>query len=100
MKTVFVTQLEKKFISSLIDLLYAELGFSDVDIADMALKMHLSQSTCKGIMGSLVKKGLVDVDDNFKGIIYLSPYLYHYHPKWVNEASYLKDIEKIELVVQ
>ena len=100
MKKVSVTKNEKQFIDALISLLYAELGFSDVTIPDMAVKMKCSCNHAKGTLGSLVKKGLIDApDEDFSEIIFLSASLYHYHPEWREETNYLENVESVELIV-
>jgi DNA-binding MarR family transcriptional regulator len=97
MKQQFITILEKQFIETLISLLYAEPGFSDVDISDISRIMNVSKNTCKGILGSLVKKGLCYVidDDDFSDIIYLDRCLYHLHPEWKHEVKNTKQVELI-----
>jgi len=101
MKKVNVTRNEKQFIDTLISLLYAEAGFSDVDVTDMSRKMKAPVPTVKGVMGSLVKKGLVNTydDDGFEGIIYLDESLYHYHPTWKGE-TWNVNVEDVELVTE
>ncbi len=100
MKKVDVTKNEKQFIDTLISLLYAEPGFSDIDVTDMAKKMKCGVGTVKGIMGSLVKKGLIEEpDSDFAGIIYLANSLYHYHPEWKGE-TWIENVESVELIVK
>lgn len=74
------TELEKSFIKNFISLLYAEPGFSDVGIDELAPLMGITKPSCKGVLSSLVKKGIVYVDDHFASIIYLEPEYYHLHP--------------------
>ena len=88
MKTIEVTELEMVFLNTLVNELYAEAGFSDVDIAEIARPMKLSINQAKGVMGSLVKKGLLDEPDaNFEGIIYLANCAYNLHPRWMEETK-------------
>ena len=99
MKKVVVTKNEKQFIDTLISMLYAEPGYSDVDVTDLAKKMKCGVGTVKGIMGSLVKKELIDEpDSDFGGIIYLANSLYHYHPEWKG-AKWI-NVEDVELNVK
>lgn len=42
--------------------LYAEKHFSDVEVADIAINIHVSIKTVRGAMASLVKKGYVVVE--------------------------------------
>lgn len=103
MKKVRVTQNEKEFIEKLINMLIAEEGFSDVDIQDIAAGFKTKTvNQCKGIEGSLIKKGLIEPpNEDFEGIIYLSPALYHYHPNWdINVLWTPEDFEEIELIVE
>lgn len=55
-RIIKVTQKEKKVIDHLIDALYAEPHFTDVDCKDLATSTKMSVDTVKGIVGSLVKK--------------------------------------------
>lgn len=77
-----LTELEIKVLSDLIDNLYAEPGFSDHGCTDMARHLKLPINTIKGVVGSLCKKGICYVDDQFKDIVYLSPNHYFLHPEW------------------
>lgn len=101
MKQVTITTLEYLFITTLIDQLYAEEGFSDVDIIDMAREMALTLPECKGVLGSLTKKGLVHTYDEYRcavnnsPIIYLADGLYHLHPTWEHDEK-----DNIELIVK
>ena len=70
-----LTELESKTLQSFIDHLYAEPGFSDVDVKDIAKDLGIDTKVIRGALGSLVKKGIVQVDTNDSkyDIIYLSP---------------------------
>lgn len=103
MKKVKITENENVFIRGLIDLLDKEEGFSDVDVTDVANEIEMPVNKCKGIQSSLVKKGLIDPpDEDFAGLIYLNPRLYHYHPIWdINDTFYLpEDFEEVELITE
>lgn len=78
------TQLESAFIGSFISRLYAEEGFSDVDINDISEDLNESQKVLRGVLSSLVKKGVCHVETNSSGfdIIYLDNNYYHLHPTW------------------
>ena len=54
---ISLTDLEKKVLDTFIDLLYAEKGFSDVDVKDLAAETTLKINVVKGVVGSLCKKG-------------------------------------------
>ena len=69
-----LTELESKTLQSLIDGLYAEPGYSDVDANDIAKDLGISTKIIRGALGSLVKKGIVTLDENDSKyvIIYLN----------------------------
>lgn len=58
-----LTELETSFVTTLIDALYAEPGFTDCDVKDISEGMNVSVETAKGVLGSLVKKGIVDTQE-------------------------------------
>lgn len=81
-----LTVLEYSVLKELIDLLYAEPGFSDVDVTDIAEKSGLTINQVKGVVGSLTKKGIVCVgEEDFEGIIYLDTKYFYLHPDWSEE---------------
>ena len=69
-----LTELETKTLTSFIGGLYAEPGFSDVDVNDIAKELKISTKIIRGALGSLVKKCIVQIDTNDSGydIIYLN----------------------------
>jgi hypothetical protein len=98
MKTLKITPLEKVFLDALIKALYAEPGFSDVDVTEIAHSSSLlSVNQAKGCFGSLCKKGVVNADStgDFKDIIYLKRDYYGLHPDWSQEM----DCESIEIQI-
>lgn len=82
-----LTQLEAQTLKNLIDNLYAEAGFSDVDARDIADNIKVNIKSVRGALGSLVKKGIVTIENNGAGfdIIYLNPAHYYLHPSWSQE---------------
>lgn len=83
------TILEKQVLDSLIALLYAEPGFSDVDANDIAKETKLSTKIIRGVLSSLVKKGVIHLDetDTYNApktyvLIYLKESYWHLHPEW------------------
>lgn len=85
---ITVSNKEMKFLNTLVNLLYAEPGFSDVDISDIAKEMKMRLPEVKGLMGSLVKKGLLEEpDSNFPGLIYLASCAYNLHERWMRESA-------------
>jgi hypothetical protein len=82
-----LTQLEAQVLKSLINQLYAEAGFSDVDAKDIANDTKVSIKSVRGALGSLVKKDVITIDNNGAGyeIIYLGEAHYYLHPEWSKE---------------
>ena len=78
---IVFTELEQKFIDAYIPMLYAEEGFSDVDANDVSEKCGIPMKTIRGVLGSLVKKGVVTIYETESAgfgekeyeLIYLSP---------------------------
>jgi hypothetical protein len=100
-----LTQLEAQVLKSLINQLYAEAGFSDVDARDIANDIpNLSTKSVRGALGSLVKKGIVFIEstdvfnsnDQFE-IIYLNRNHYYLHPEWKNEREWNENEILIDL---
>jgi predicted transcriptional regulator len=86
-----LTELETKTLTTFIGGLYAEPGFSDVDVNDLSSELKISTKVLRGALGSLVKKGIVMIDSNGGGydIIYLNkPYWYLVNESWAEEANY------------
>jgi hypothetical protein len=84
-----LTELESKTLNAFIRGLYAEPGFSDVDVNDLSSILGISTKVLRGVIGSLVKKGIVFVDENTCGfdIIYMrEKYWYLVNEDWANEA--------------
>ena len=100
MKTIEVTNLEMQFLNALVNGLYAEAGFSDVDIEDIAKEMKVRIPEAKGVMGSLVKKGLLDPPDvDFGSIIFLAEQAYNLHPRWMEQSNGF-GTEQVNIVVK
>jgi predicted transcriptional regulator len=88
-----LTELESKTLNSFIGGLYAEPGFSDVDVNDIASELDISTKIIRGVLGSLVKKGIIQIETNDSGydIIYLNTkYWPLVNESWAEESkSYL-----------
>jgi predicted DNA-binding transcriptional regulator len=88
-----LTELESKTLDSFIGGLYAEPGFSDVDVNDIASELGISTKIIRGALGSLVKKGIIQIETNDSGydIIYLNTkYWPLVNENWAEESkSYL-----------
>ncbi len=91
-KTEF-TELETQVLDALIENLYAEPGFSDVDANDLAEATGIPTKQVRGVLSSLIKKGVVTLDrtDNWGAenyvIVYLNESYWHLHPEWKNEIN-------------
>jgi hypothetical protein len=86
-----LTELESKTLTTFIGGLYAEPGFSDVDVNDLSSELGISTKVLRGALGSLVKKGVVFVDESDSGydIIYLNKsYWSLVNESWAEEANY------------
>jgi hypothetical protein len=88
---VNLTELESKTLTAFIGGLYAEPGFSDVDVNDLSSILGISTKVLRGVLGSLVKKGIVFVDENSGGcgydVIHMrEKYWYLVSEEWANEA--------------
>ena len=89
MKNLNLTELEEQFLSALIDELYAEAGFSDVDINEISKETGVSTKILRGVQSSLVRKGIIDIYENSAGyqIIYLDRSYWYLHPEWKDEVK-------------
>ncbi len=85
-----LTELELKTLSTFIDCLYAEPGYSDVDVNDLSEELGISTKIIRGALGSLVKKGIVTINPNGSGydIIDLNTkYWYLVNEEWAESAK-------------
>ena len=82
-----ITVLENRALLALVDLMYAERGFSDVDAEDLADRSDLPINILRGVMGSLSKKQLIDVDEEMGNIIYLTEYTEGMVDDWLIEGA-------------
>jgi len=82
-----LTALEEKVLSALIDGLYAEPGFSDVDANDITRDTGIPTRKIRGVLSSLIKKDYINIDDPGTGyqIIYLNYNRWYLHPNWIEE---------------
>ena len=58
------TDLEKKVYNALVDLVECEYS---AGLQDLSAATGLTEDTIKGVVGSLVKKGKVDTDEEVRG---------------------------------
>jgi len=87
-----LTELETKTLTTFVGCLYAEPGFSDVDVNDISECTGISTKSIRGALGSLVKKGVVTINTNDSGydIIDLNVRYWHLvNESWAEEADYI-----------
>ena len=87
-----LTELETKTLTTYVGCLYAEPGFSDVDVKDLSEVTGISTKSIRGALGSLVKKGVITVNTNDSGydIIDLNVSYWHLvNESWAEEAEYI-----------
>ena len=106
MKTITVTELEKKVLEALAKEMYAECGFSDAGLGEVVKGSGVSVNVVRGVQSSLIKKGLIDIWDRVGdyGVNHRDPYTHIWYlseqtkglvSEWVEEEG----IEAVELVV-
>lgn len=109
MKKLIVTQLEKQVLQSMAQQMYAELGFSDVGIEEIMEDTGLSAKTLRGVASSLIKKGLIDIDDRQGTEFYRDPTMHIWYlrervfglvPHWVGQEDWLTKFEIEEVVLE
>ena len=87
-ETLGLTPLETQTLNALIDGLYAEPGFSDVDANDLSAETGIPTKTIRGVLSSLVKRGIVELvpTDTYGAqryvIVYLRKEYWDLHPNW------------------
>ena len=80
-----LTTLETQVLESIIENLYAEPGFSDIDASDLSCETGISTRSIRGVLSSLVQKNIIHIDDLFgtgHQIVYLTPSHWYLHPEW------------------
>jgi hypothetical protein len=89
MQKLNLTESERVLLRSLINGLYAEPGFSDVDAIDLSHWTGIPTKSIRGSLSSLIKKGIVSVEstDTFGAekqyqIVYLNQEYWYLHPRW------------------
>jgi transcription initiation factor IIE alpha subunit len=80
-----LTARESVVLESLISGLYAEPGFSDVDAHDLSRQTGIPTKSIRGVLSSLVKKGIVSIETGGNEeyeLIYLNDGYHYLHPEW------------------
>jgi hypothetical protein len=88
-----LTELETKVLNTLVDSMYAEWGFSDCGFSELSSELNLSTKVLRGVVGSLVKKELVQVETDDVDIIYLVNAAEGLVKHWVEENPELEPSE-------
>ena len=107
MKTITVTELEKKVLDALANEMYAEEGYSDAGLGEVVKGSGLSVNVVRGVQSSLLKKGLIDIWDRVgdHGVNHRDPYTHIWYltdqtkglvSEWVEEGV----VEAVELVTE
>jgi hypothetical protein len=65
-----LTELEKQVLQAIVNGMYAEWGFSDVGATDIAIATKIEMKVLRGVLSSLVKKSLLDIEDRSDNIGY------------------------------
>jgi hypothetical protein len=93
-----LTDMEKQVMTAFIDGLYAEAGFSDIDANDLNVQTEIPMKAIRGVISSLIKKGIVFVEKGAANgtleIIHLQESFYGLHPQWAIDEN----VERIEIV--
>jgi hypothetical protein len=87
-----LTELESKTLTAFTDCLYAEPGFSDVDVNDISECTGISTKSIRGALGSLVKKGVVTINKNDSGYDIIDLNINYWslvNEDWAEEANYI-----------
>lgn len=110
MKKAEVTVLENQVVRSIAARMFAEPNYSDVGFEEICKDTGLNSKVVRGVGSSLVKKGLIDIDDRedegYKNkpkmhIWYLSNQLFHLVPEKIREQwMEVAYCEQTELVVR
>lgn len=94
-----LTQLEKQVLQTIADNMYAEWGFSDVGATEIAQDTKIEIKVLRGVLSSLVKKSLIEVEDrsdhggyvandpSWEPIIYLKNEAQGLVAEWVEESN-------------
>jgi hypothetical protein len=92
-----LTVLEKQTLQAIINGLYAEPGFSDMDVNDLVRPVGKSSRVLRGVLSSLIKKGYIYIDDSCSSgnyqLIYLTESYYHLHPSWKDDSPWFENPE-------
>lgn len=82
-----LTVMEKATLEALIECLYAEPGFTDVEVKDLSEHTKIPLNKIRGVISSLVQKEIVFVYEENVNLqkyrfINLSSEYWYLHPEW------------------
>jgi sugar-specific transcriptional regulator TrmB len=84
-----LTENEKKVLVALIENLYAEPHFSDVNANEISDMTDIPTKSARGTISSLVKKGYIEVDKiGSEPTVYLHISKWYLHPNWKTSSEY------------
>lgn len=109
MRIIKVTELEAQVLKAIVDTMYAEIGFSDAGLEDVAQKTKLPTQQIRGVAASLIKKDLLEIDnrEGYFGIDSSDPRQHIWYLKgaaeglvkaWVEESQGLIEPSKLKVV--
>lgn len=90
---IFLTSTEEAVLLSIESQMYAKRGYSDVDINDVVRDLGLPIELVKRVIGSLIKKEMISISDEFINqetgdpIYYLSSKCEGIHTEWLKEGA-------------
>lgn len=88
-QSVNLTVNEATTLKALINSMYAEYNYSDITINELKHITKIPTKQLRGVVSSLVKKNLVEKDENDCGfiILYLTDLVAGYVNNWRNQAG-------------
>jgi len=91
MQDLNLTELQTQVLQKLIDNLYAEPGFTDVNVEALSKYTGISMRKIRGVVSSLVNKGIIYIDhtldnDESEAWVALDTDYWYLHPdkEWQN----------------
>jgi len=89
LKRIDLTVNEATTLKALINSMYAEYNYSDIDINDLSRITKITTKKLRGVISSLVKKNLVEKEENDAGfvILYLTDLVAGYVKEWREYAG-------------
>jgi predicted transcriptional regulator len=82
-----ITKLEKQVLDTIVSSMDAEMGFSNIEAADVSADSGIVINVVKGVLGSLVKKGIIFINEDWGNIIYLTSRYEGLVSDWLKEGA-------------